>query len=202
MESDADDSPTVSVLREVDHRVKNNLQMIASLIQLQVRRTEDEAVRTALRTVLGRVGAVATVHRRLFQGDPSRFDAAEFLRDLATDMAGQAGRDDIRIQLELAPVTLPAGSAAPFALVANELLDNALRHAFPGHGGTVCLWLEGEGGGRLTVADDGVGLGARPDGFGLTVVRLLCRQLRGELSLEDAGPGLKACLALPAPPAA
>src|ERR1700753_109012 len=120
MTSDVTGNPADSALREVDHRVKNNLQMIASLIQLQARRTEDEAVRAALRTVLGRVGAVATVHRRLFQGDPGLFEAADFLRDLVGDLAAQAGRDDIQITLALQPVTLPASSGAPFALIANE----------------------------------------------------------------------------------
>ncbi|HEY3948970.1 sensor histidine kinase [Phenylobacterium sp.] len=199
MASDAAVDPADSTLREVDHRVKNNLQMIASLIQLQCRRTEDETVRAALRTVLGRVGAVATVHRRLFQGDPGLFEAADFLRDLTADMAGQAGRDDIQIALDLEAVTLPAASGAPFALIANELLDNALRHAFPPqHGGRIAVGLAPQGGGcRLTIADDGAGLGGRADGFGLTVVRLLCRQLHAELALEDARPGLRVTLTVP-----
>src|SRR5437879_3140436 len=63
-----------ALLHEVGHRVKNNLQLVASLILLQSRRTTDEAARQALKTVLERVTAVATVHRRLFQGDPLRFD--------------------------------------------------------------------------------------------------------------------------------
>ena len=167
MTPEVGDTETSALLREVDHRVKNNLQMIASLIQLQARRSDDEAARAALRAVLGRVGAVATVHRRLFQGDPARFDVADFLRDLTGDLAGAAGRDDIAISLDLEPVTLAASAAAPFALVANELLDNALRHAFPpGQGGTIRVRLSAEGsnGGacRLVIADDGPALPADP----------------------------------------
>lgn len=214
MGPDAADSQASALLREVDHRVKNNLQMISSLIQLQVRRVEDETVRAALRTVLGRVGAVAIVHRRLFQGDPARFEADAFLRDLTTDLAGQAGRDDIEITLELEPVTLAAAAAAPFALIANELIDNALRHAFPpgqvsspdarfprreGPGGRIRVRLSGDGEARLDVADDGGGLGGRPEGFGLNVARLLCRQLHAELTIEDAGPGVRATVRIPAP---
>ena len=209
MTPDTAESETTALLREVDHRVKNNLQMIASLIQLQARRSDDAGAQAALRAVLGRVGAVATVHRRLFQGDPTRFEVAAFLRDLAGDLAGAAGRDDIAITLELEPVTIAASAAAPFALVAHELLENALRHAFPpGEGGTVRMRLSAEGsdGGacRLVVADDGPlldgqALAGRPDGFGLTVARLLCRQLHAELSLEDAGPGLRATLIVPLP---
>src|SRR3954471_16875854 len=86
-----------TLLAEVDHRVKNNLQLIASMILLQCRRTEDEAARAALKSVLERVNAVATVHRRLFQGDPHRFDVADFLRDLTGDLAASAGRDDLQI---------------------------------------------------------------------------------------------------------
>ncbi|MBS0331331.1 MAG: sensor histidine kinase [Proteobacteria bacterium] len=200
MEVDATADPAGALLREVDHRVKNNLQMISSLIQLQARRTSDEAVRAALRTVLCRVAAVSTVHRRLFQGDPHHFEVEPFVRDLATDLAAQAGRDDIEIVLELEPVTLAANAAAPFALVANELIDNALRHAFPpGRGGRALVRLSGGDRCRLVVADDGVGLAAQPDGFGLTVVRLLCRQLHAELALEDAWPGLRCTLTAPLP---
>ena len=187
-----------SALREVAHREKNNLQMNATLIQLQTRRTQDEAVRSALRTVLGRVGAVATVHRRLFHGDPHLFDVTEFLRDLAGDLAAQAGRDDVQISLDLEPVTLPAASGAPFALLANELLDNALRHGCPaGRGCRIAVRLDGEGGGRLRITDGGSGLGGQPDGFGLTVVRLLCRQLHAELSIEDSATGVSATVTIP-----
>ena len=199
MTSDGAEDPALAMLREVDHRVKNNLQMIASLIQLQMRRAEDPAVQGALKTVLGRMGAVSIVHRRLFQGDPHRFETADFMRDLAGDLAGQAGRDDIRIDLDLAPVVLPAGQAAPFALVANELLDNALRHAFPtGQGGHITVRLAADGGCRLTITDGGVGLSGQADGFGLTVARLLCRQLHADLAIEDAGPGTRVTVTIPA----
>ena len=199
MDVDATAGPADALLREIDHRVKNNLQMISSLIQLQARRTQDDAVRAALRTVLGRMGAISTVHRRLFQGDPQRFEAEPFLRDLATDLAGQAGRDDIEIALALEPVILAANAAAPFALIANELIDNALSHAFPpGRPGRVQVRLSAAADrARLSVADNGIGLGGRPDGFGLTVVRLLCRQLHAELVLEDAEPGLRVTLSMP-----
>ena len=119
------------VLHEVDHRVKNNLQLIASLILLQSRRAPDEAARAALKSVLGRVTAVATVHRRLFQGDPLYFEVADFVRDLTADLAAAAGRDDLKISLALEDVTIPSSSAAPLALVINEILGNALKHAFP-----------------------------------------------------------------------
>jgi two-component sensor histidine kinase len=188
-----------AVLHEVDHRLKNNLQLIASLILLQSRRTTDEAAHQALKTVLERVTAVATVHRRLFQGDPLRFDVADFVRDLAGDLAAAAGRDDLEIALELDHVTMPASSAAPFALVVNELLGNALKHAFPaGRGGRIAVSLADRGAACvLIVADDGAGLADQPPGFGLTIVKLLCQQLHAGLEIADAHPGVRTTVTVP-----
>jgi two-component sensor histidine kinase len=188
-----------SLLQEVDHRVKNNLQLIASMILLQSRRAPDPVARQALKTVLERVTAVATVHRRLFQDDPLNFEAADFLRDLASDMAAAAGRDDLQISLELDRVTLPASSAAAFALVANELIGNALKHAFPaGRTGRVTVGLANGGGVCVfSVADDGMGAAQGTPGFGSTIVKLLCQQLHAELQVSDAEPGTRATVTLP-----
>ncbi|MCR5877518.1 histidine kinase dimerization/phosphoacceptor domain -containing protein [Phenylobacterium sp. J367] len=191
-----------SLLHEVDHRVKNNLQLISSLLLMQTRRTADEGTRRALRSMLERVGAIATVHRRLFQGgDVQRFDVADFLRDLAADLAASAKRDDLQIRLELEPVAVAAAQAAPFALVANELLSNAIRHAYPeGQAGAITVAVRPRADEfDLVVADAGQGLPPAEDrnGFGLTIVNLLTQQLRARLSLEDMQPGLRATVTLP-----
>ena len=188
-----------ALLHELDHRVKNNLQLIASLILLQSRRTADDGARQALKTVLERVTAVATVHRRLVQGDRLRFDVADFLRDLTGDLAAAAGRDDLEIVLDLEHVTIPAASAAPFALVVNELLGNTLKHAFPaGRDGRIAISLAVVGDACvLTVADDGVGLGDQPPGFGLMIVKLLCQQLHAGLETADAQPGVRTTVTVP-----
>lgn len=190
-----------ALLHEIDHRVKNNLQLIASLILLQSRRTTDEASREALKTVLQRVAAVATVHRRLFQGDPTAFDVAAFVRDLTGDLAAAAGRDDLEIVLELDPVTLPAASAATFALVFNELLGNALKHAFPaGRPGRIAVTLTRQADACLfTVADDGVGLAGQAPGFGSTIIKLLCQQLHADFQVADAQPGVRVTVTVPMP---
>ncbi len=121
-----------ALLHEVDHRVKNNLQLIASLLLLQTRRETDPAVRKALCSMLERINAVATVHRRLFQSDDvAMFDIAAFVRDLADDTLGASGRTDIKINLDTEQVQVPATLAAPLALVVNELLINAINHGFP-----------------------------------------------------------------------
>jgi two-component sensor histidine kinase len=190
---------TEALLREVDHRVKNNLQLVASLIQLQCRRAEDPAARHALQTVLERLNAVTTVHRRLFQGDPQQFEVDDFIRDLTPDLAAATGRDDLTIALDLDPVRVSASAAAPLALVVNELMANALTHAYPtGHSGQVRVTLRGEAAACvLSVADDGVGLGGQPGGLGLTIVRLLCQQLHAQINLEETSPGVRAVVRAP-----
>ena len=188
----------VALLHEVDHRVKNNLQLIASLLVLQSRREDDPAVRAALATILGRVNAVAVVHRRLFQDDPLSFDVAAFLRDLVEDRGG--GQVVLRIEAEDAAV--PTASAAPLALAVNELLTNAVKHAFAdGGAGSIQVTLERENGRlRIGIVDDGVGLPVNHvEGFGLGIVRLLCRQLKAEFEMLPADPGVRAVLTLPAP---
>ena len=192
-----------ALLREVDHRVKNNLQLISSLMLLQSRRMDNEVARQALKTMLERVSAVATVHRRLFQGEDSQsFEVAGFIRDMAGDLALAAGRDDVRIILDLAPLTIPASMAAPFALVLNELVGNALKHAFPGQGGVIAISLANtDDAWVLTVSDDGCGMGEARQAFGLTIVGLLCRQLRSGLEIAHGPPGVRATVRTPLSPA-
>ena len=191
-----------ALLHEVDHRVKNNLQLISSLLLLQARRTPDPVVRAALRGMLERVNAVATVHRRLFQSeDVERFDISAFIRDLVSDAIGTSGRNDISANLDLERVDVSADKAAPLALLFSELLGNAIRHAFPnGRAGVIKVSVRRENGCfRIEIADDGVGVATeepRP-GFGQTIVRLLCEQLRAECETADAFPGLRTVIRLP-----
>lgn len=192
-----------ALLHEVDHRVKNNLQLIAALIVLQCRRTPDPAAREALSGTLERVNAIATVHRRLFQSDDvERFDLAAFVRDLAGYLEVSSTRPEIALHLELERVDVAADRAAPAALVVNELIGNAVKHAFPeGAGGTVAVRLrQADGTAEIVVADDGVGF-PRPEadlrGFGLTIAHLMCRQLGAELVFQRVQPGVCAVVTLP-----
>ena len=199
------------LLHEVDHRVKNNLQLIASLLLLQARRVSDPAVKKALGGMLDRVNAVATVHRRLFQSDDvAMFDFSAFLRDLTDDLLGAAGRSDIAIRLDAKPVHVPAALAAPLALVVNELLINAIVHGFPnGRGGEIAMGVRRKHDIlRIEIADNGVGMPPASDpspdgpdaeaaGFGLTIVDLLGRQLRARIDRRDTAPGVGVTLDLP-----
>ncbi len=191
-----------ALLHEVDHRVKNNLQLISSLLLLQNRRVADPNVKASLRGMLGRVNAIATVHRRLFQSeDVERFDVSAFIRDMVADLMGSTPRDDIEVQLDLERVDIPAAKAAPLALVVNELLTNSLRHGFPeGRGGRIFVGvsrLDGEF--RIEITDDGVGLDktTKTSGFGLTIVQLLCQQLKARSETTDAKPGTRVVVLLP-----
>jgi PAS domain S-box-containing protein len=200
-----------ALLHEVDHRVKNNLQLISSLLLLQNRRVVDPAVKNSLRGMLERVSAIATVHRRLFQSeDVERFDVSAFVRDLVSDMMGSARRDDIKVRLDLERIDIAASKAAPLALVISELFSNALRHAFPQQaspheadrpqGGEIFVGITRvEAEFRIEIADTGVGVAnsASSGGFGLTIVQLLCQQLKARSETTPADPGTRVVVYLP-----
>ena len=188
------------LLHELDHRVKNNLQLIASLVMLQMRRTEEPAVREALGSMLERLNAIGIVHRRLFESEElAQFDVADFLRDLATDLV-DASHADIALELDLQPVAVALQKAAPFALLLNELISNAVRHAFPDGPGSLSIKIvKLPGNFRIEIRDDGVGLrdSGEISGFGRTIVDLLSRQLQAQVTWEDAQPGVRVCVTLP-----
>lgn len=191
-----------ALLHEVDHRVKNNLQLISSLLLLQNRRVTDPAVKTSLRGMLERVSAIATVHRRLFQSDDvERFDVSAFVRDLVSDMMGSARRDDITVRLDLERVDVAAAKAAPLALVISELFSNTLRHAFPeARGGEIFVGItRADSEFRIEIADNGVGMenSAASGGFGLTIIQLLCQQLKARSETTSADPGTRVVVHLP-----
>lgn len=191
-----------TLLHEVDHRVKNNLQLISSLLLLQARRAGDPAVKQALKSAQARVNAVAIVHRRLFQGDdPSVFDVSDFVRDMVGDAIGVSGRTDILVQLDLERADLPASQAAPLALLLGELLGNVVHHAFRiGEPGRLSVSTTVDADFlRIEIADDGVGLSTTGSvaGFGRTIVQLMSRQLNAAFETVDANPGVRSVIRLP-----
>lgn len=192
-----------ALLHEVDHRVKNNLQVISSLMLLKARRTPAGEARDALQAMADRIGALSTAHRMLYAaGDVARFDFREFAADLIADLAAGLDEDRIRIETEIEALALAAAMAAPLALLIHELATNALRHAFPdGREGRVVI--EGkrcEVGMRLVIQDDGIGADAaapNPSGFGRTLVEMVVRQLRGTLEWSQDGPGTRIAITIP-----
>ncbi len=127
------------LLHEVDHRVKNNLTMIGSLLRLQARSISDPAVSSKLETMLERVDALATVHRRLYQSDDvTRFDVGAFTENLISDVVGASRRNDIKLVSNISQIEVPSSRAASLGLILNEIATNAIKHAFAnGRAGTI-----------------------------------------------------------------
>jgi PAS domain S-box-containing protein len=187
------------MVQEIHHRVKNNLQVITSLLNVQLRRVETNDARAALEDCQSRVMVIALVHDQLYQTrDYSKVQFGEYLRTLATNVF-ELGRTSSSARLELAvdDLTLDVGLAIPCALVINELVSNALKHAFPGGiGGTIRVAFARHGTAlRLEVSDDGIGL---PAGFevgkamsmGFQVVTALIAQLDGVLEVVSGAGAL------------
>ncbi|TQN60510.1 PAS domain-containing protein [Agrobacterium tumefaciens] len=128
------------LVHEVDHRVKNNLLTIASIVKLQARMSKDEVVRKTLRSVLNRVEALSTVQRKLFNDDDvGHFDVADFAKELVLDIVGALKRDDIRVTTDLKEVIVPSEKASPIALVVNELVGDVVRRGLGDGGGGIHL---------------------------------------------------------------
>lgn len=192
-----------TLLKELYHRVKNNLQLIISLFNLQARTLRDGRAQRALSEAANRVRAMSLVHERLYQSRTLGticLDAyvGELCDQLAS--AGAAGRRGISLELEVAPIEGGLDLAVPLGLLLNELVSNSLKHAFPdGRRGTIRVRLApqvGEGADakgellRLTVHDDGIGLPSEaertsPQTLGLRLVAALSEQLHATLVLEN-----------------
>jgi PAS domain S-box-containing protein len=182
------------LLKEVHHRVKNNLQVISSLVSLQADGSEDRIVREVLTEVAHRVRSMALVHEKLYQSvNLASIDFAEYARSLLGYLWRSHGDTGARIQLDLdmEPLSLPVDIAVPCGLMLNELAGNTLKHAFDGRAeGTVTVRLHPGSEGRvsLEVRDDGVGL---PEGFdwretkslGLRLVDMLAGQIEAVVSV-------------------
>jgi two-component sensor histidine kinase len=180
------------LLQEVHHRVKNNLQLVSSLANLQLALLPEGTARTALEEVQGRIHAVAIVHEAIYSArDYARVPIANYVRSLASSIfhALNAAEREIGMELDIGELELPVDKAIPCGLILNELISNAVKHGFPsGHSGTVRVQvsLTPDGLLEIVVADDGVGL---PEGFswdecssvGMQVVGALVEQLEGRL---------------------
>ncbi|TDN36759.1 sensor histidine kinase [Hymenobacter sp. UV11] len=201
------------MLREIHHRVKNNLQVIGSLLNTQADYSPDPAALSALRESEHRVQAMALVHQHLYQTDRVGWvPLPAYVQELAAHLLDAFDATTrVHLHLDLAPLALPVTVATPLGLILNELLINALKHAFgPGQPGTLTLTgrVLPQHAYQLSVADDGRGLPAdfdpaRANSLGLNLITGLSHQLDGEFSLlpNPAGRGAVArlCLALPGP---
>lgn len=187
-----------ATIREIHHRVKNNLQTVASLLRLQSRRLKSDEAREALAESVRRISSIALVHETLSQDSRQRvmFDGvAERLVDMLTQGLADPTRPVI-VTIEGAAGELPAELATPLALVLSELLQNAVEHAFPATGGAVVVRLERRTNSLdVTVIDDGVGLPADwslqgSANLGLQIASTLVEsELGGTLEVKPADTG-------------
>ncbi|WP_052401264.1 sensor histidine kinase [Muricoccus aerilatus] len=181
------------LLKEVHHRVKNNLQVVAALVQMRARQSSDASWREALAETLRRLKAMSLVHDQLYNGvDTGGINFASYLRSLAEATLSSYGLTE-GVEIEVAPSDdlVDINTAVPLGLAAAEALTNALKHGFPnGRRGQVWMAFRAPrdgADGELVIRDDGVGppdpMPARPRGAGLFLASALAGQIRGRVSL-------------------
>jgi len=183
------------LLKEVHHRVKNNMQVISSLLNLQSRRVKDPAVFEMFKESQRRIRSMALIHERLYQSsDLSRIEFSQYLRNLTTHLfhSYQVDASRVQLKLEAEEVQLNINTAIPCGLIVNELVSNALKHGFPeGRKGELEIGLSAvpEDGYVLKIKDDGVGF---PEGLdfrktetlGMQIINTLVEQIGGRLELS------------------
>ncbi len=183
------------LLKEIHHRVKNNLQIISSLLNLQSRNLEDEAIQDAVWEGQSRVKSMALIHQMLYQSEQlSNIPFQDYLEQLSSTLSTMyRGRGEISCRVDAKGIELDIDTAIPLGLIVNELVSNAYKYAFPDvRKGLLEIILQRKDSGEycLEVRDNGIGI---PDGvtpetgssLGLRLVSILTRQLNGEISFEN-----------------
>lgn len=193
-----------AMLREVNHRVGNSLQLVSSFMSLQLRHLADEGARAALKESQARIEAVAHVHRRLYtSGDMSSVALDEYLEGLIDELGKSLGPDDSSpdIVLDVQPMRVTTDQAVSLGVVVTELVTNAAKYAYqPGEGGEIRVILRPFGDGRalLTVEDDGPGMGdgkTKGTGLGGKIISAMASGLRSAVEIDHAHKGVRARLA-------
>ena len=193
------------LLREVHHRVKNNLAVVSSLLYLQANASQDERVQTAFSECQRRIQTMALIHEQLYRSeDLARIDMAQFLAKLADDLSYAYSSRSAEILLEVKDVGICLDQAVPCGLIINELVTNALKFAFPdaspGQKNIIYVSMcKQDGWCTLKVGDNGVGLPSgfpggwtggldrkRPKRLGWKLVNRLAEQLGGAVEVESA----------------
>ena len=183
------------LLQEIHHRVKNNMQLISSLLNLQASKAADPATKAMLEESRQRVRSISIIHEKLYNSSNlANIDFAVYLTSLSDELWRSFGRPEISCVLDVESIPFEIDKAIPTGLIINELLTNALRHAFPAPAkGTVWVRLHtpGDDDVELVVRDDGVGFPAGTDvstatTMGLAIVRTLVEQMRGTLTMDTS----------------
>jgi two-component sensor histidine kinase len=186
------------LLKEIHHRVKNNLQVISALLEMQAARTTDENVKAAIKEGQNRVLSIAFIHQNLYQHDDLKgVEINSFLRELTSHIRQVFERPGCPVEVvnEVPKFYLDIDSAIPLGLLINELLTNAYKYAFAGkNSGMIRIKIEdlGEGSYSFCFIDDGVGLPndfdfTRSNTLGMKLIRQLSRQLAGNIYYKYDG---------------
>ena len=189
--------------REIDHRVKNSLAIVGSLLSMQRSTTKSDETRAALTEAVNRVIAVSRVHERLHKSHQVGIIAfAEYLETLCRDISSSLGRPDVALEFVADLVELPAEQAMSLALIANELVTNAFKHGAAAGAKRIAVRLSHQTDKLLLiVADDGVGLAAgaatKSGGLGFKVIKTLSKQLGAALTVPNAGDPAEFTVSVP-----
>ncbi len=184
------------LLKEIHHRVKNNFQVISSLLNLQSESIQDPEAAQAFMESQNRIKSMALIHERLYQSESlERIDFSDYVNSMAGEISSSfaASAERIRIETELERVELSIDAAIPLGLIVNELITNAYKYAFPNKArGRILVRLKEVGNSvlRLTVSDDGVGMPQAVDahqGLGFVLVEALVAQLKGRYWVDVGG---------------
>lgn len=188
------------LMREMNHRIQNSLQIVSGFLRLQARAAKDPAFEEAVEEARRRLGAVSLVHRRLYRADQiETIDMARYIEELWEEMAESLDPEWAKAtRLHLTPVDAPTDRAVAIGLVATELIINASKYAYGGAPGPLDITLETHDGDlRLIVADRGGGKAKSTAGFGSRMISAMVTQLSGILDYGDNRPGLRAVLSAP-----
>jgi two-component sensor histidine kinase len=187
-----------ALLRDVNHRVGNNLAMVSALLNVQSRKSREPAVRVALQQAQARIQAIAAGQRRLrLDLATDEIEARPYIEDLLAEIGKAAEGRPIALRLAMDSIRLPGRDAVSFVVIVNELVTNAIKHAFPDDmsGEIVIRFEETQLGGEpalaLSVEDDGIGTPAEIDakGLGQTVIASLLRSMHATMTTKALAPG-------------
>jgi two-component sensor histidine kinase len=193
------------LIKEMNHRVKNSLALVASMLRLQAREDCDPRFAERLEDATLRVGAIARVHEQLYQStDIERFDVGRYIEAICKDLSASFAQCEISVQAQRG-IVISADRAISSALIVTELVSNAAKHAYQGHGAGrvwVSIATTGVDSFSISVRDEGAGL---PEGFqigkgrglGTRIIRALAEQLNASLDLVARHPGAEFILTAP-----
>ncbi len=180
------------LLKEIHHRVKNNLEVVSSLLALQSNQLQDDAAKNAMQDSQNRVHSMSMIHQRLYQGkNLASIEMKDYCFNLTAHVLDSFGAEEqINVKCNMKPIELDVDTAVPIGLIINELLTNILKYAFPDNKkGTITITLEKKDRNTLLlqVADNGVGIQEgviRGTGFGTQLISLLTQQLNGKMKTK------------------